>query len=53
MKVLEYREKHPNCKYCKYCFDIELGFYYCKAKEKYLFFNKAKNCEVYQARGDI
>ncbi len=53
MTVKEYREKHPNCRYCKYSFDCAMGIYYCEAKEKQIFFNKAKKCEVYQARGDI
>lgn len=50
MTVKEYREKMPNCKYCKYSFDVALGVYYCNAKEKYIVFNKAKKCEVYQAK---
>jgi hypothetical protein len=50
MTVKEYREKEPNCRYCKYSCYLELGFYMCNAKEKFLLSNKAKKCEVYQAK---
>ena len=51
MTVYEYREKNPNCRYCKYGKEVDLA-YYCEAKQKFVFFNKAKKCEVYQARGE-
>ena len=49
MKVIEYRKKHPNCKYCNHYID----FNYCLAKEKCLFFNEAKKCPMYLAKGII
>ena len=51
MTVEEYREKHPNCRYCKYSFDVALFSYYCNAKEKYIVLNEAKKCEIYKAKG--
>lgn len=51
MTVYEYREKNPNCRYCKYGKEVDLA-YYCEAKQKFVFLNKAKKCEVYQARGE-
>ena len=46
MTVNEYRKKKPNCKYCKHHIDFD----YCQAKEKCLFFNKAKKCKLYQVK---
>ena len=36
-KVIEYRRKHPKCKYCKYIQFADPGyelFSYCEAKDK-------------------
>ena len=46
MTVKEYREKNRKCVYCIHYIDFD----YCHAKEKVLFFNKAKRCKLYQAK---
>lgn len=48
-KVVEYREKNPNCKYCKYYIEIS----YCNAKQECIWFSrwKAKKCKLFKAAG--
>lgn len=43
-KVLEYRKKYPNCKFCNH---RDPYHNYCTAKCKRIFLNKAKKCSIY------
>ena len=51
MKVIEYRKKYPNCKYCNHISTIKPTM--CCAKIKRVFFNKAKRCPMYIPTGII
>lgn len=50
MTVEEYRHKHPHCKFCKHKTEQLVCGGYCRAKEKSYFFNKAKECSLYEQR---
>ena len=49
MTVKEYREKHPNCKYCKYWLCGDSYGYECSATKKLMFKRTAKKCPCYVA----
>lgn len=47
MTIKEYREKHPNCAYCRYWNDFIYFGHYCEVKKKFALHREAKKCELY------
>ena len=47
MTVKEYREKHPNCKYCKNWMCMDSYGYECSATRKRMTKRTAKKCPCY------
>lgn len=50
MSVYEYRNRNRNCRYCIHCVFDEMWphTYPCKAKRRDFFFNRARNCPLYE-----
>lgn len=47
MTVKKYRERHPNCKYCKYWMLGDSYGYECSATKKIMRKRTAKKCPCY------
>ena len=50
MRVIEYRKKHPHCKFCNH---KSYAFNRCTAKEIPIYFNMAKKCPMYLPKTTI